>query len=68
MTFFISCLSSEFYCLSVGARQSGVVLGEVALEGNVVVFDRANKRLGFASSNISHPKSGPCGMIKIHCI
>ncbi|XP_068715614.1 beta-secretase 1-like isoform X2 [Montipora foliosa] len=51
----------EFYCLSIGAKQSGAVLGEVVMEGNVVVFDRANQRIGFAPSNISHAEAGPCG-------
>ena len=54
--------SSEFYCLSIGAKQSGAVLGEVVMEGNVVVFDRANQRIGFAPSNLTHPEEGPCGM------
>ena len=31
------------------------------MEGNVVVFDRANQRIGFAPSNMSHPDVGPCG-------
>ena len=31
------------------------------MEGNVVVFDRANQRIGFAPSNISHAEAGPCG-------
>lgn len=52
---------SEFYCLSIGAKRSGAVLGEVVMEGNVVVFDRANQRIGFAPSNISHAEVGPCG-------
>lgn len=51
----------EFYCLSIGAKRSGAVLGEVVMEGNVVVFDRANQRIGFAPSNISHAEAGPCG-------
>ena len=54
---------SEFYCLSIGAKHSGAVLGEVVMEGNVVVFDRANQRIGFAPSNISHAEAGPCGML-----
>ena len=53
--------TSEFYCLSIGAKRSGAVLGEVVMEGNVVVFDRANQRIGFAPSNMSHPDVGPCG-------
>lgn len=36
-------------------------MGEVVMEGNVVVFDRANQRIGFAPSNMSHPDVGPCG-------
>ncbi|XP_074623350.1 beta-secretase 2-like isoform X2 [Acropora palmata] len=51
----------EFYCLSIGAKRSGAVLGEVVMEGNVVVFDRANQRIGFAPSNISQAEAGPCG-------
>lgn len=52
----------RFYCLSIGAKQFGAVLGEVTLEGNVVVFDRANHRVGFASSNLTDPDTGsPCG-------
>ncbi|KAJ7372197.1 hypothetical protein OS493_020629 [Desmophyllum pertusum] len=51
----------EFYCLSIGPKRSGAVLGEVVMEGNVVVFDRANQRIGFAPSNMSHPDVGPCG-------
>ena len=31
------------------------------MEGNVVVFDRANQRIGFAPSNMSHPDVRPCG-------
>ena len=31
------------------------------MEGNVVVFDRVNQRIGFAPSNMSHPDVGPCG-------
>ena len=34
------------------------------MEGNVVVFDRANQRIGFAPSNISHAEAGPCGMFE----
>ena len=34
------------------------------MEGNVVVFDRANQRIGFAPSNISHAEVGPCGKKK----
>jgi len=56
---FLFC--SEFHCLSIGAKRSGAVLGEVVMEGNVVVFDRANQRIGFAPSNISHAEAGPCG-------
>ena len=37
------------------------MLGEVVMEGNVVVFDRANQRIGFAPSNMSHPDVGQCG-------
>nr|XP_058948271.1 beta-secretase 2-like [Pocillopora verrucosa] len=51
----------EFHCLSIGAKPSGAVLGEVVMEGNVVVFDRANQRIGFAPSNMSHPDVGQCG-------
>ncbi|KAM7447610.1 hypothetical protein ABFA07_004159 [Porites harrisoni] len=51
----------EFHCLSIGVKRSGAVLGEVVMEGNVVVFDRANQRIGFAPSNISHAEAGPCG-------
>lgn len=52
----------QFYCLSIGAKQFGAVLGEVTLEGNVVVFDRANHRVGFASSNLTDTDTGaPCG-------
>ena len=58
---FCCLFSSEFYCLSIGAKRSGAVLGEVVMEGNVVVFDRANQRIGFAPSNISHAEAGPCG-------
>ncbi|KAK2564775.1 Beta-secretase 2 [Acropora cervicornis] len=54
-------LGFEFYCLSIGAKRSGAVLGEVVMEGNVVVFDRANQRIGFAPSNISQAEAGPCG-------
>ena len=31
------------------------------MEGNIVIFDRANDRIGFAPSNLSHPDLGPCG-------
>jgi len=52
----------QFYCLSIGAKQFGAVLGEVTMEGNVVIFDRANHRIGFASSNLTDIESGaPCG-------
>ena len=61
MSYFCCLFSSEFYCLSIGAKRSGAVLGEVVMEGNVVVFDRANQRIGFAPSNISHAEAGPCG-------
>lgn len=53
---------SQFYCLSIGAKQFGAVLGEVVMEGNVVIFDRGNHRVGFASSNVTDPETGrPCG-------
>ena len=58
---FLFDLFSQFYCLSIGPKQSGAVLGEVVMEGNIVVFDRANDRIGFAPSNLSHPDLGPCG-------
>ena len=61
MSYFCCLFSSEFYCLSIGAKRSGAVLSEVVMEGNVVVFDRANQRIGFAPSNISHAEAGPCG-------
>ncbi len=33
------------------------------MEGNVVIFDRGNKRVGFAASNQTDPETGrPCGM------
>ena len=52
----------QFYCLSIGPKQFGAVLGEVTLEGNVVVFDRANHRVGFSPSNLTDPDTGaPCG-------
>jgi len=52
----------QFYCLSIGAKQFGAVLGEVVMEGNVVVFDRGNHKIGFASSNLTDPETGrPCG-------
>lgn len=35
------------------------------MEGNVVVFDRANQRIGFAPSNISHVEAGPCGKRRV---
>ena len=57
---------SQFYCLSIGAKQFGAVLGEVVLEGNIVVFDRANHRVGFASSNLTDPENGAtCGKVSI---
>ena len=59
--FLFTSLLSEFHCLSIGAKPSGAVLGEVVMEGNVVVFDRANQRIGFAPSNMSHPDVGQCG-------
>ena len=32
------------------------------MEGNVVIFDRGNHRVGFASSNLTDPETGrPCG-------
>lgn len=52
----------QFYCLSIGAKQFGAVLGEVVMEGNVVIFDRGNRRVGFASSNQTDPETGrSCG-------
>ena len=52
----------QFFCLSIGAKQFGAVLGEVTLEGNVVIFDRANHRVGFTASNLTDPDTGaPCG-------
>ncbi|XP_065648136.1 beta-secretase 2 [Hydra vulgaris] len=52
----------QFYCLSIGAKQFGAVLGEVTLEGNVAIFDRANHRVGFAPSNLTDIESGAvCG-------
>jgi len=52
----------QFHCLSIGAKQYGAVLGEVTLEGNVVIFDRENHRVGFAPSNLTDSDSGePCG-------
>ena len=58
----LSFNSSQFYCLSIGAKQFGAVLGEVVMEGNVVIFDRGNHRVGFASSNLTDPETGrPCG-------
>ncbi|XP_031556504.1 beta-secretase 2-like [Actinia tenebrosa] len=51
----------DFHCLSIGLKPSGAVLGEVSMEGNVVIFDRANQRIGFAPSNLTHPEEGPCG-------
>lgn len=52
----------QFFCLSIGAKQFGAVLGEVTLEGNVAIFDRANHRVGFAPSNLTDPETGePCG-------
>lgn len=59
--FLFTSFLSEFHCLSIGAKPSGAVLGEVVMEGNVVVFDRANQRIGFAPSNMSHPDVGQCG-------
>ncbi|XP_048579990.1 beta-secretase 2 isoform X2 [Nematostella vectensis] len=50
-----------FHCLSLGVKQSVGVLGEVVMEGNIVVFDRARQRIGFAPSNLTHPEEGPCG-------
>ena len=36
------------------------------MEGNVVIFDRANHRIGFASSNLTDIESGaPCGKIPV---
>lgn len=35
------------------------------MEGNVVVFDRANQRIGFAPSNISQAEAGPCGKRRV---
>lgn len=62
--FISSC--SQFYCLSIGAKQFGAVLGEVVMEGNVVIFDRGNHRVGFASSNLTDPETGrPCGKLII---
>ena len=59
---FVFELCSQFYCLSIGAKQFGAVLGEVVMEGNVVVFDRGNHKIGFASSNLTDPETGrPCG-------
>ena len=58
---YLCCLfASEFYCPCIGAKRSGAVLGEAVMEGNVVVFDRANQRIGFAPSNISHAEAGQC--------
>ena len=37
----------------------------MVMEGNVVVFDRANQRIGFAPSNISHAEAGPCGKRRV---
>ncbi|EDO37418.1 predicted protein [Nematostella vectensis] len=51
-----------FHCLSLGVKQSVGVLGEVVMEGNIVVFDRARQRIGFAPSNLTHPEEGPCGV------
>lgn len=52
----------QFFCLSIGAKQYGAVLGEVTLEGNVVIFDRENHRVGFAPSNLTDSDTGePCG-------
>ncbi|XP_066914043.1 beta-secretase-like [Clytia hemisphaerica] len=52
----------QFHCLSIGAKQYGTVLGEVTLEGNVVIFDREKHRVGFAPSNLTDPDTGePCG-------
>eukprot|EP00795_Rhopilema_esculentum_P014452 gene14452-5514_t len=58
----------QFYCLSIGAKQFGAVLGEVVMEGNVVIFDRGNHRVGFASSNLTDPETGrPCGRLYDFC-
>lgn len=52
----------QFHCLSIGAKQYGAVLGEVTMEGNVVIFDREKHRVGFAPSNLTDPETGqPCG-------
>ena len=61
MSYICFLFPSEFNYVSIGAKRSGAVLSKVLMEGNVVVFDRANQRIGFASSNTSRAEAGPCG-------